>query len=61
MLRKIRQYLCHHEFSLPGDLRRLSETEVTATCERCGKLCSASCGLDLPGIWIQRKEGGERG
>lgn len=51
----LRQRWCSHTGYLE-DMKRLSESQVTCPCNKCGKLLSAFCGLDLPIKWERKPD-----
>lgn len=50
-----RQRFCHHAGYLE-DMERINDHTVTCPCNKCGKLLSAFCGLDLPMKWLVFKK-----
>lgn len=53
MLTSLRRRFCAHEVYIE-DIRRRSEQQVTATCNRCGKALAATYGIVLPAKLLQR-------
>lgn len=51
----LRQRWCSHTGYLEN-MERLSESQVTCPCNKCGKLLSAFCGLDLPIKWERKPD-----
>lgn len=44
----MRLFPCAHKFDV-CNLHRFSDDVVAGMCWKCGKVCTASCGLALPG------------
>jgi len=51
----LRQRFCSHTGYLE-DMERLSDSQVTCPCNKCGKVLSAFCGLDLPIKWERKPD-----
>lgn len=48
-----KEYRCKHTITF-SEMKRVSDVEVTAPCNRCGKILSAPYGLKLPINWEEQ-------
>jgi hypothetical protein len=57
MLTRLKQWFCAHRFDLADLSRRDANGKVRCACRLCGKVCEATHGLALPGLFDRNTTG----